>query len=197
MRLEQLRVWQRHKHLAVAVVDDEAGVLEVVKRLHGLGVSNDQLSLIALDVEKVHGLVETIGPQQGQLVHEGRAMDAVADETSPKGRNEVEGMAIGGGVGLVIGLCVFAIPGLGATLLAAGPVVMAINVLGHAAAGGIGMGMLLGAIFDERVTEAHRECYRERLQAGHWLLIVEGDEALVRRAGQTLSGDHVERVEVF
>jgi hypothetical protein len=197
MRLEELKVWRRHQHMAVAVVEDEAGMVATVRRLHRMGISNEQISLLALDTQKLHAAIEDIGPFRGQLVQEDETGDEVAEATSPKGREETEGMAVGGCVGLLIGLGVFAIPGLGPLLLAAGPVVMAINVLGHTVAGGVGLGMLLGAIFDERVTEAHRDYYKERLQKGHWLLVVHGDEAAVERVAEVLRGDAVEQVEAF
>lgn len=197
MRTEQLKVWRHHKHLVIAVVDDEPGVVAVVRRLQRLGIGNDHISLLALDTHKVHEAIEAIGPFQGQVVHQAETCDALGDEASPKGRVEAEGMAIGGCVGLLIGLGVFAIPGLGAMLLAAGPVVMAINVLGHTVAGGVGMGMLLGAIFDERVTEEHRAYYKERLQQGNWLLVVHGDDPTVERAVTEIAGPRVARVESF
>lgn len=197
MRLQQLQIWRHHKRLAVAVIEDEATVVDTVRRLQRLGIKNDQISLLALDTQKVFGAIAEIGAFQGQDVRPGSSADVVAEETAPKGRSELEGMALGGGIGLLIGLAAFAIPGLGVALLAAGPVVMAINVLGHTAAGGLGLGMVLGAIFDERVTEDHRRDYKERLEAGHWLLVVHGDERDIERAQSDVFGPRVERVEVF
>jgi hypothetical protein len=197
MRMEQLKGWRHHKRLLVAVVEDEAAVVAAVRRLQQIGVPPDQISLLALDTQRVHAAIEAIGPYQGQAIRQGETENALAEQASPKGRDEVQGMAVGSGVGLLIGLGVFALPGLGAVLLAAGPVVMAINVLGHTIAGGAGLGLVLGAILDEHVTEAHRDYYKARLQAGNWLLVVHGDEASIQRAATAVSGDRVARVESF
>jgi hypothetical protein len=197
MHLEALKVRRHQQHLVVAVIADEAGAIAAVRRLHRIGIGSEAISLLALDTEKVHEAIAEIGPVAGQVVHAGGSVDAVAEETSVHGRDETKGTALGGCVGLVIGLGVFAIPGLGAALLAAGPVVMAINVLGHTIAGGVGMGLVLGAIFDERVTEDHRDHYKQRLEQGAWLLVLHGDDPLVERAAAELKGAHVERVETF
>lgn len=197
MRLEALKVRRHQQHLVVAVIEDEASAIAAVRRLHRIGIGSEAISLLALDTEKVHEAIAEIGPVAGQVVHAGASVDALAEETGDHGRDETKGTALGGCVGLVLGLGVFAIPGLGAALLAAGPVVMAINVLGHTVAGGLGMGLVLGAIFDERVTEDHRDYYKQRLEKGAWLLVLHGDDPLVERAAAELKGAHVERVETF
>lgn len=197
MRLEALKVRRHQQHLVVAVIADEASAIAAVRRLHRIGIGSEAISLLALDTEKVHEAIAEIGPVAGQVVHAGQPVDVLAEETGSHGRDETRGTALGGCIGLVIGLGVFAIPGLGVALLAAGPVIMAINVLGHTIAGGLGLGLVLGAIFDERVTEDHRDHYKARLEQGAWLLVIHGDDALVKRAGAELQGAHVERVETF
>lgn len=197
MRLEQMKLGRGHKHLVVAVIEDEASVVAAVRRLQSAGIGNEHVSLLALDQAQVHQAVEEIGPRQGQIVHTDETCNVVTDEACQQGRPEVTSMVVGGCVGLLIGLSLFAVPGLGATLLAAGPVGMVINVLGHGIWGGVGMGMLVGAIFDDRVTEEHRDYFKQRLEAGSWLLIIHGDDPAIAHAVDAVSGDHVERVETF
>ncbi|MNS37435.1 hypothetical protein D3C72_696510 [compost metagenome] len=197
MRLEQLKVWKHHKHLVVAVIDDEPSVVAAVHRLHRLGVTNDQISLLALDTRKLYGAIDAVGPQQGRVLRPETSGDRLADETRSHGQHEVEGLAIGGCIGLVIGLGVIALPGIGPMLLAAGPVLQVINVVGHMVVGGVGMGMLLGAIFDDRVSEDARDYFKESLHAGRWLLILHGDDPLIEQATAVIPGDHVERVQAF
>lgn len=197
MRLEQAKVWHHHKHLVVAVIEDEPSVVAAVRRLHRLGINNDQISLLALDKEKLHEAVEELGPHQGQRLHEDETCDLLGDEIRSQGRSEAAGMSIGACVGLVIGLGTFALPGIGAFLLAAGPVVQGLNVLGHMLWGGVGMGMLMGAIFDERVSEEQRDYFKTSLEQGRWLLIVHGDAPLIEQAVEEVRGERVERVTSF
>lgn len=186
MPVEHVHDRIRGRHMAVAVVDHEDAALAAVRRLQGAGFANDQISLLALDAAQLEQARQLLSTPQGGGIQTGRSGDDVADEISSQGRDELAGVAAGGTLGLVIGLSVFAVPGLGAALLAAGPVIMAINVIGHTVAGGIGLGMVMGAIFDEHVTEDHRDAYKQALERGQWLVIVHGDAATVERAAREL-----------
>lgn len=197
MQVEQLKVWKHHKHLVVAIVADEPGAVAAVRRLHRLGLRNDQLSMLALDTERLHEAAEALGRHEGRAPGTASSCDQVADDTRSGGWSEAEGMAVGSCVGLVLGLATFALPGVGATLLAAGPVVQAINVVGHMLWSGVGLGMVVGALFDERVSEDARDRFARSLEQGRWLLIVHGDDPLIERAAAAVRGEHVERVEVF
>lgn len=197
MRLKPPTLGRGHKHLVVAVIEDEPSVVAAVRRLQRVGIGNEHISLLALDRAQIHQAVAEIGPRRGEVVHAERGCGVVADEACPPGRDELAGVAVGGCVGLLIGLSLFAIPGLGATLLAAGPVGMVMNVLVHGVWGGVGLGMLVGAIFDDRVSGEHRDYFKERLEAGSWLLIVHGDDPAIAHAADEVKGEHVERVETF
>ena len=197
MQLEQLEAWRRHGRLAVAVVADEGAALAAVRRLQDAGIGNDRISLLALDTQRVHDAVEAIGPRAGQRIREDADCGVLSADVCPPGRDELEGAAIGGGVGLVLGLSLFAVPGVGPMLLAAGPVVMVVNVLAHGLGGGIGLGLLLGAIFDERVGEAQRAHFHARLEAGDWLVLVHGDAPAIARAAAAVRGEGVAAVETY
>lgn len=174
----------RHKRTAVAVLPDHNRVVEAVRALHAAGFGNEQISVLAKDDAIVRDTVQTIGVLDGQTIE---AADDLAEESIPKGRDEVGGMAIGAGVGFVLSFTAIAIPGFGEFLLAAGPLALAVNALTTSAAG-VGLGALVGALMDERGTEDHRDLYKKALEQGKWLLVVHGDNAQIDQAAQVLKG---------
>ncbi|MDB5096674.1 MAG: multi-sensor signal transduction histidine kinase [Cyanobacteria bacterium RYN_339] len=167
--------------------------MSAVRELHRLGYSNEQLSVLAKDVDALDRVTSS------EPCHDGREMDApamVAYESEPKGRDEAVGMAVGGAVGVILGLSSVILPGFGAFLLAAGPVAIALHGLTMGAAG-IGLGALLGAIMDESVTEDHRTRYEHDIEAGKWMLVVHGQEQEIARAAEVLETRGVPDVDTF
>ncbi|HEY9720948.1 MAG TPA: hypothetical protein V6D47_02985 [Oscillatoriaceae cyanobacterium] len=183
----------RHKRTAVAILPDHTRVVEAVRALHAAGFGNDQISILAKDDQTVRETVDQIGVLNGAEIE---AADDLAEESIPKGRDEVGGMAIGAGVGFVISFTAIAIPGFGEFLLAAGPLALAVNALTTSAAG-VGLGALVGALMDERGTEAHRDLYKNALEKGQWLLVVHGDNAQIDQAAQVLRTGSLEHLDTF
>lgn len=167
--------------------------MEAVRRLHALGFGHDQISVLAKDDVALRDTLREVGATDGRDFDR---PSSLADELEPKGEDEAAGMLIGGGVGLILGLSAVAIPGFGAFLLAAGPVAVALHGLTFAA-GGLGLGALLGAIMDERVTEEHREAYEQALERGEWLVVVHGEDDEVRGAARELETLGAARVDAF
>ncbi len=183
----------RHKHTAVALFPGHDAVVEAIRRLHALGFENDRISVLAKDDVALRDTLATAGATDG------RAQDRpsmLADDVEPKGEDEAAGMLIGGGVGLILGLSAIALPGFGAFLLAAGPVAVALHGLTFAA-GGLGLGALLGAIMDERATEEHREVYERALERGEWLVVAHGEDEEIARATTELRAVGAGRVDAF
>ena len=167
--------------------------MPAVRELHAQGFGSDQISILAKDDLDLARTVSEVGATDGRVEHSPERL-AVAAE--PQGEPEVAGMLIGGGVGLVIGLSAIALPGLGVFLLAAGPVAIALNGLTFAA-GGMGLGALVGAILDEGVTEAYTERFAKALESGQWLVVVHGDQDAVSRARHLLTRIGATRVDAF
>ena len=193
MAMEQTRVEARPGHILVALVPDLDQVVTAVKRLHEQGFTTDQISLLAKDEAAVRTTVRDVGARNGL---EMALPSDIADAVEPKGRDEMAGMAIGGAVGFLVGLTAVAIPGFGAFLLAAGPVAIALHALTVGAAG-MGLGALLGAIFDEKITEEHKALYHDRLEQGWWMLMVHADDESLGRATQLLRDAKLEYVETI
>lgn len=172
----------REKHTAVAIFPGHDAVVGAVRRLHELGFGHDRVSVLAKDEAALNRTLDEVDAIDGRVVDK---PSLIVDDAEPKGEDEAAGMLIGGGVGLVIGLSAIALPGLGAFLLAAGPVAVALHGLTFAA-GGLGMGALIGAIIDERATEEHRERYEHALERGEWLVVVHGEDAEIERAASAM-----------
>jgi len=180
-------------HHAVAFYAGHEALVPAVRELHAQGLGNDQISILAKDEQALARAVSEVGASDGRVAH---APERLAVEAEPQGEPEAAGMVIGGGVGLLIGLSAIALPGLGAFLLAAGPVAIALHGLTFAA-GGLGLGALVGAILDEGATEEHKERYAHALESGQWMVVVHGDQGAVRRAQDVLTKNGATRVDTF
>lgn len=183
----------RHPHTAVAVLPDRDALVSAVRELHARGFESDQLSILAKDDGELAATTRELGAKDGCEADPPRAL---AQDAEPKGRDEIGGMAVGGTVGFLIGLTAIALPGFGAFLLAAGPLAILSNAL-IVSAGGLGLGALLGAILDEKVTEEHRDLYERELRNGRWLLVVHGDETAIGNATALLRAHRPHHLDAF
>ncbi|MNL89343.1 hypothetical protein D3C87_2196040 [compost metagenome] len=59
----------------------------------------------------------------------------------------------------------------------------------------MGLGALLGAIFDEKITEEHKALFHDHLEKGGWMLMVHGEDEALDRAGELLHELHIDHVE--
>ena len=182
-----------HKHTAVALFPGHDAVVAAVRRLHAMGFGHDRISVLAKDDQALRETLVEVDAVDGTDVDRPAVL---AEGQDHKGEDEAAGMLIGGGVGLILGLSAVALPGFGAFLLAAGPVAVALHGLTFAA-GGLGMGALLGAIMDERSSEEHREHYEKALERGEWLVVVHGEDEEVTRAARELRTAGAGRVDAF
>lgn len=181
------------EHLVVALLADERSVVAAAKRLQELGIENRQISVLTLNPTEAKHASRLIEGEEGAL--RGESLAVVAEDSIPTGRNELRGLAVGSGIGVLLGVGLLAVPGLGVGILAAGPVVVALSLLGQGTIGGVGMGMLLGAIFGEVDTEAQRKFYADQLEKGDWMLVVHGDEACIAKASVSLQASGAEQVD--
>lgn len=127
------------------------------------------------------------------------AREAVKPEIAPApvdGACESTGMMAGGLTGMLAGLGTLAIPEFGVLLLSGGPwLVGALALAG--ASGGVGLGAIVGAIFEESVVHDHREIYQEHLESGHAILVVEGSGSEITLAAGALEQVPTLRVDIY
>lgn len=175
---------------AIGIFSNRGAAEHALRELRAAGFPMDQVSILAKDTdgnEKIAGVEtqETTGNK--------------ADEGAKAG-------AITGGIGGAIvgalealGFATF-IPLLfpGGQILAFGTV--AANAFATAVAGGaIGAagGGLLGGLIGWGVPEKRAKVYQDRLGAGDYLVMVEGDEAEIRRAESIFSPQGIQEWGVY
>lgn len=181
------------QHTIVALVESVDQVVQVVRNLRQMGLTADQVSLLAKDQAAVQDVAHKYGARGEDALS---TADDMAEALQSGGSDPLSGAVLGGAVGFLVGLTALAIPGFGAFLLASGPVAIALQSL-TVAAGGMGMGALLGAILDERVTEGHRDLYHRRLDQGWWLVLVQADDSKFERAASLLLESRVSHIDTF
>ncbi len=138
---------------------------EVINDLVNSGFSRDSISLMARGKDKDTWTRGDTGEER-----EGGTLEGAAT-----------GAAIGGGIGLVVGLASLAIPGVG-PIIAAGPLATALAGLGvGAAAGG-----LIGALTNIGVPKEHADYYAEGVRRGGTLVTVTADDRTANRGAEIM-----------
>jgi hypothetical protein len=132
---------------------------EAVSALRQAGIADDGISLVA----------------RRELENQS-IPDDQQDSSDDFGRGGVKGLLAGGGSGLLVGLVAVAVPALGITLAGAAAMTAA-----GAAVGGW-MGMLTGTSEPGKV----RRDFEEEIDAGHVLVVIDGDEKALAVADATL-----------
>lgn len=145
------------KKYVVGVYRTEQEAVSAIRRLHEMGYTSDDISVISKDPERF-GFIEN----QTDVVME--SPKAVARSA---GAGAAAGGLLGGIGGLLIGLGALVIPGVG-PFLAAGPIVGAIGGL---AAGGT-VGGALGALVGLGIDKEEARDYEAALERGELLVIV-------------------------
>ena len=138
----------------------------VVNALIDSGIPKSEVSLILPD-QKSRAGTDASGVSDADM--------ADLDQSDRSAKRVSAGMgagaAAGGALGLLAGIGAFAIPGLG-PILAAGPIVAALEGAGFGAiAGG-----LAGTLSDVGIPENKTEFYGDRLKEGHALVMVHSDD---------------------
>ncbi|MEB3214699.1 MAG: signal transduction histidine kinase LytS [Nostocales cyanobacterium 94392] len=151
-------------------------------KLRDSGFSMDRVSLLAKNAD-------------------GNEQIAGTDVKNERGENEApEGAGIGattgtilGGLGgLLLGLEQLIIPGVG-PFLAAGTIATTLAGAGLGAA----TGGIVGALTGMAIPEEDAQMYQDRINNGYYLLIVEGYEDEIDRAGSILNSHQIGNWKVF
>lgn len=182
-----------HPHVAVGMYRTKSEATLGLRELIASGFPEDRISILARDDRQVEGVLAQIKGTE-HVAQESPV--SLAYETEATGFVEVRDMAVGGGLAVLAGMTAFALPGLGAYLLAAGPLALLAHGL-VLSVGGVGLGAVLGAILDERGAEAQRERYEHAIIEGNWLLVSHGTQEAVTHASEYLRASGAQDVQVF
>ncbi len=132
-----------------------------IRDLEAVGVSHDDISVVANNVEQQHtGTARHAHNQSGIGAELGAGVGAVA----------------GGGAGLLAGLGMLAIPGVGPVVAAGWLVALVAGAAGGAAAGG-----LLGGLVGAGISKDEAEIFAEGIRRGGTLVSVRASDAMVGR----------------
>lgn len=140
---------------------------DAIHRLKSVGFSRDSIGVAMRDMTESENLAETTG--SNDLSAEGATAGLVS------------GAAVGALVGITLASTTLLLPGIG-TVLIGGPIVAALTGAGIGAASGGLVGGLIGA----GIPEHEATDYKARIEAGHILVTVHAEPAMVARAHQIL-----------
>ena len=150
--------------------DNYSDAKQTVEALESAGIPHSDISIVSNNADSSH---TTTG---------GVAGDDTLDETRA-GTGASTGTLLGGGVGLLTGLGLLAIPGVG-PVVAAGWLVATLTGAGLGAAGG----GLLGSLVHAGVPEEHANAYAEGVRRGGTLVSVRGDDSQATQIETVLNG---------
>lgn len=117
-----------------------------------------------------------------------------ADEGASAGA--LTGGVLGGATGLLVGLGALAIPGVGPIVLA-GEVATALATTLAGGAIGAAAGGLIGALVGLGIPEEKARNYNDRVSRGHYLVMVDGNDAEIARAESVLTGRGIEDFGIY
>lgn len=157
---------------AVGTFSNRADIEKALHELKNSGFPMERVSVIAKDAEHRGDIAGT--PTREEIGNK-------ADEGATAG--VISGGALGGLTGLLVGLGTIAIPGVGPIMLAGATATTLATTLAGAGIGAAAGG-LIGALIGLGIPEERARVYHQRVERGHYLVIVEGTEAEIARAEQ-------------
>ena len=157
--------------------DDYDDASAAVRDLEALGISHDDISLVANNAHGRHGRDDHAGVNAGTT-------DGV-DDDGDVSRGTSTGALLGGAGGLLAGLGLLAIPGLG-PIVAAGWLAATAAGAGIGAVGGAATGGLVGALKESGHTDDEAHVYSEGVRRGGTLVSARVPDGQVAEAQAVL-----------
>jgi hypothetical protein len=158
-----------HKR-AVGVFSHRRDAEEALHELRDSGFAMDRVSVVAQNTDVPNDIA-------GAEVRE--KVGDKADEGAKAGA--VTGGALGGLTGLLVGLGTLAIPGIGPIMLAGATATALATTLAGVGIGAAA-GSLLGGLIGLGIPEERARVYSDRVERGHYLVILDGTEAEIAGA---------------
>jgi hypothetical protein len=166
---------------AVGVFSSRHDAENALNELRTSGFSMDRVSVLAKNAEQGENIGGAEVSDRGDTeAKEGAGIGAVA------------GTILGGLGGLLVGLEALIIPGVG-PFLAAGTLATTLAGAGLGAA----TGALVGALTGLGIPEEDARAYSKRVSEGDYLVMVEGTEDDIRRAGSILQNRGIQSWKVY
>lgn len=165
---------------AIGTFSNHADAEKALHELRDSSFPMNQVSIVGQDMNRNSSMSGAQGSDRLSDLDDGNK----ADEGAKKGA--ATGGAVGGLTGLLVGLGMVAIPGVGPVMLAgAGATALATALTGGAI--GAATGGIVGGLVGLGIPEKEARTYSDRVDQGHYLVMVEGTDADVQRAESILS----------
>jgi len=173
------------KRRAIGVFSNRGDVENALHELRKSGFSMDRVSVIARDADRKDDIAGTpVQEKVGDKADEGATVGAVS------------GGVLGGLTGLLVGLGTLAIPGIGPIMLAGATATTLATTLAGAGIGAAAGG-LIGALIGLGIPEERARVYNERVERGHYLVIVDGTDAEIATAEAIFNKYGIEEFGVY
>lgn len=177
---------------AIGVFNNREDLEKAIKRLKDSSFDMNRVSVIAKDSER-----KKIDRENGDIRDNIVGKDDLGNKSD---EGATAGAAVGGILGtiggLLVGLGALTIPGIGPILLVGAPATAIATTLAGAGIG-VAAGGLVGALVGLGIPEERAKVYSDHISQGHYLVIVTGEEPLIRRAEMMLRDHGIEEWEIF
>lgn len=167
---------------AIGTFSSKQKAEKALNQLRSSGFAMDRVSVLAKDSDRSESIggASTMTDRGDNEAQEGTGIGAVT------------GTVLGGVGGLLVGLEALIIPGIG-PFLAAGTIATTLAGAGIGAAGGALVGALTGA----GIPEEDAQLYSEQISRGDYLVMLEGSQKEIDRAGSILQTSGIRGWNVY
>ncbi len=169
---------------AVGVFSTRNEAEHALHELNNSGFPMNKISVIAKDDNQDDIAGVDVQDKVGNKADEGASAGALT------------GGVLGGATGLLVGLGALAIPGVGPIVLA-GEVATALATTLAGGAIGAAAGGLIGALVGLGIPEEKARNYNDRVSRGHYLVMVDGNDAEIAKAEAVLTGRGIEDFGIY
>jgi hypothetical protein len=170
---------------AIGVFSKRADIENALHELRSSGFVMDRVSVIAQDAGQNENIAGAeVKERVGDKSDEGAKLGALSGGT------------LGGLTGLLVGLGTLAIPGVGPIMLAGATATTLATTLAGAGIGAAA-GSLLGGLIGLGIPEERARVYNERVERGHYLVIIDGTDAEIAQAELIFKRLGVEEFEIY
>jgi hypothetical protein len=170
---------------AVGIFSHRRDAEDALHELKRSGFAMDRVSVMAKDADGRDNIAGTeIREDVGNKADEGASVGALS------------GGALGGLTGLLVGLGTLAIPGIGPIMLAGATATTLATTLAGAGIGAL-TGSLLGGLIGLGIPEERAKVYNDRVERGHYLVIIEGTDDEIGHAEHVLRRHNIEEFEIY
>jgi hypothetical protein len=170
---------------SVGVFTHRRDAEQALHELRDSGFPMDRVSVVVRDADRNADMAgASVGENVGNKADEGATVGLLS------------GGALGGLAGLLVGLGALAIPGIGPVMLAGATATTLATTLAGAGIGAV-TGGLLGGLIGLGIPEERARVYNERVERGHYLVIVDGSNEEIATAEAILHHRGIEEYGIY